>query len=88
MKHHSVCTLGLALALASHPGLAQAASHCKGLTEAICGTTAACRWNSERKVGDMTKAGKPAKTDARAHCRLDVAAAAKIAADMAGKGAK
>lgn len=79
MKTHSICTLGLALALATQgPGFAQAASHCKGLAEAICGTTAACRWNAERP-GAMNKSPR------KAHCRLDVGAAAKIAAKIAGE---
>jgi hypothetical protein len=79
-----VCTASLALAMALNPWtIAQAASHCKGLTDTVCGSTAACKWQAERKVGDKTKAGNPAKTGARAHCRLDVRAAAEIAAKIA-----
>ena len=83
MKQHSICTLGLALALALQPSAIQAATHCKGLSEQVCGSTAACRWMPERKVGDLTKRGAPAKTAAKAHCRLDVKAAAEIAAKIA-----
>jgi IS5 family transposase len=79
---HSACTLSLALAMALAPRLAEAASHCQGLEEAICGQTTACRFQAERKVGDATRKGQPAKTGAKAHCRLDVRAAAAIAAKI------
>lgn len=85
MKKHSVCTLSLALAMACTPYLAEAASHCKGLEEAVCGKMAACKWMPEAKAGDPTKAGTPRKNAMRAHCRLDVRAAAKLAADIAAQ---
>ena len=79
-----VCTASLALAMALAPWtIAQAASHCKGLEATVCGSTAACRFQPARKVGDMTRKGTPAKTGAAAHCRLDVKAAGEIAAKIA-----
>ena len=73
----SICTLGAALTLAMHPGhVAHAASHCKGLQEAVCGSTAACRWIPAR---DPAFGVSPRK----AHCRLDLKAAASLAAKIA-----
>lgn len=84
LKNVSICTAAAAIMLGMAPGhLAHAASHCKGLQEAICGSTVACRWQPERKVGDKTKAGHPAKTGQSAHCRLDLKAAALLAAKIA-----
>lgn len=82
MKQHTLCTLSLALAMSLAPGATFAQSHCKGIAESACSASTACRWQPERKVGDLTKAGKPAKTGAAAHCRLDVKAAAAIAAKI------
>lgn len=78
MQKHSVCTLSLALALALAPRHADAASHCKGLAETVCGNMAACKWIAERQPAFGVSKRK-------AHCRLDVAAAAALAAKSAGK---
>ena len=75
----SACTAGLALALAMQPWhIATAASHCKALTEAVCGTTAACRWIAAKAPAFGVSARK-------AHCRLDVTAASKLAAEIAAQ---
>lgn len=81
----SVCTLSLALAMALQPHtIAHAASHCKGLEEAVCNKMTACRWNPElRSTKWFDKSG--AAQVRKAHCRLDVAAAAKLAAEIAAK---
>lgn len=80
-RNLSVCTLGLALAMSLNPGLAKAASHCKGLEQQVCGTTAACRWNPARVAGDKSpRTGLEYKRSAKAHCRLDVKAAGELAA--------
>jgi hypothetical protein len=78
MKKHSVCTLSLALAMSLSPQLAKAASHCKGLEETICGNTAACRWVAKREPAFGVSQRK-------AHCRLDVSAASKLAAGIAAQ---
>ena len=85
MQKHSICTLAAALTLAMHGGYAHAASHCQGLEEQVCGSTVACRWAAAAKAGDPTKAGTPRKRDVKAHCRLDIKAAAKLAADISAK---
>jgi hypothetical protein len=60
-----------------HPGwIAHAASHCKGLQEAVCGSTAACRWMAAREPAFGVSPRK-------AHCRLDMKAAASLAAKIA-----
>ena len=82
VKHVSICTAGLAIALSMNAQALHAASHCQGLAEVICGQSAACRWVPARAVGDMTKAGNKAKTAAKAHCRLDVRKAAELAAKI------
>lgn len=80
-RNISICTASLALALALQPWhIATAASHCKGLQEQVCGSTSACKWVAKREPAMGVSPRK-------AHCRLDVAAAAKIAAGIA-KGAK
>ena len=79
MKEASLCTLALALSMSLNPGAARAASHCKGLTQQPCSTATACQWREEAKAGTPTKAGTPRKRSAKAHCRLDVKAAAKLA---------
>ena len=49
---------------------ADAASVCKGLESAMCGQNTACKWQPAREAGvTPTKAGAPAKTSAKAHCR-------------------
>ena len=88
MKNISTCTAAAAIMLAIHPGLARAAaSHCKGLEEQVCGSTVACKWAQERKSTKwFDKAGNPQTT--KAHCRLDMAKAATIAAEIAKGRAK
>lgn len=86
-RNTSICTASLALALALQPWhIATAASHCKGLAEAICGNTSACKW--QPKVESKRWRDADGKAQVRkAHCRLDVAAAAKIAAGISASGA-
>jgi hypothetical protein len=62
----SVVAILIAIAL-TQP--ASAATECKGLEEGTCKANAVCKWVPERKVGDTTKAGTPAKTAQKAHCR-------------------
>lgn len=64
-------TILAAVALIVVSGAAMAAdSPCKGLDEANCGALAGCRWMAERVAGQtLTRAGQPAKTGAKAHCR-------------------
>lgn len=79
-KTIDVCTASLALALALQPWhISAAASHCKGLTEAVCGTTSACKWAPMAESKRWRDADGKAQVR-KAHCRLDVAAAAAIAA--------
>lgn len=80
LKNASICTLGLALTMVLNPGITWAQSHCKGLAQAECNAGAACRWAPAREAGALGKSGKPYKTSAKAHCRLDVKAAGEIAA--------
>lgn len=48
-----------------------APSVCKGLDQAACATHGECAWSPERIAGQtLTKAGTPAKTSQKAHCRL------------------
>lgn len=82
LKNSSVCTLGLALAAMLNPGISLAQSHCKGLEEALCKQTQACRWQAEAKAGDKTRAGTERKRSTRAHCRLDIRRASEIIAKM------
>ena len=81
MQKHSICTLSLALAMALSPHAANAASHCKGLEETLCGSMTACKWIAERQPAFGISKRK-------AHCRLDVAAAGRLAADVAKTRAK
>lgn len=76
VKNASICTLGLALALATNAipySVVSAASHCKGLAETDCRQSAACKWLPERPAAMGVSKRK-------AHCRLDVKAAAELAA--------
>jgi len=85
-KTMDVCTASLALALALQPWhITSAKSHCAGLAEAVCGTTAACKWQQAANAGDTTKAGTPRKNSMKAHCRLDVAQASKLASEITSK---
>ncbi|MBX9587892.1 MAG: hypothetical protein K2X43_01215 [Hyphomonadaceae bacterium] len=62
-------------------GKAHAASYCKGLEQALCSPTKACRWMPARVAGETkTAKGEAHKRSAKAHCRLDVTKAGEIAA--------
>lgn len=69
-----------ALVLLSVGAVQAASSACKGLTQSDCTTSAQCRWIAARSVGDVTKAGPPSKTAAKAHCKLGRAARQAAAA--------
>lgn len=85
LKSASLCTLSLALAMALNPGATMAQSHCKGLEQKACSPSIACQWREMVKEGEPTKAGTPRKRSQKAHCRLDIKAAAKIAAKARGE---
>ena len=78
----SLCTLSLALAMSISPGASLAQSHCKGLAQSQCSSSAACQWREALAEGSLTKKGTPRKRAQRAHCRLDVKAAGKLAQEI------
>jgi hypothetical protein len=82
MKSATLCTLGLALAMALNPGASMAQSHCRGLAQDKCSTSVACQWREAAEAGTLSKKGTPRKTAQRAHCRLDVRAASKLAKEI------
>jgi hypothetical protein len=80
LSNHSLCTLSTALAMMLYPGATMSQSHCRGLEQSKCSPNKACRWVEAKQAGEPTKAGKPRKLAQRAHCRIDLKAAAAIAA--------
>lgn len=77
----------LAVSTASEAAEAKPASACKGLDQPTCGGNATCQWMPERVAGiTVTKAGKPAKSSAKAHCRPAGKNAAQKAAQKLASG--
>lgn len=66
----AAAALLLLLATAAHAQPAKAPSPCRGLESTVCASTANCRWQPALVKGEtQTKAGTPARTNRKAHCR-------------------